>query len=316
MDLFGVIIYFVIIIIYAIANANGYNGRYSRNNSRLRDLYDIEEFSFGYDPLGSVREDYNTRLQEYYQYNKPRFYLKNNYCELRLITNGTLTYFYCKERSDGRKKGRFFDVRGNSEHASTMWAILDMEFNKRSNYNSMRKLYYTLNQGFETTGGLRYFYEPWQKKYPNYDDNSAQNEYCRLELKKTPNNQFVIVCSEVWGKSPKQFAISGNKYLLQKIIADFAKERNKFHTYLELLAKYSLRTDCKVQVLEKTEEDVKKQTVQPVKTEEQTKEPEPTKYIHVDTDEKNAQEKQNKDEDISNIPPQEIEKYNERNLDL
>ena len=310
------VIYLVIGIIYAIASANGYNGRYSRNNSTLRNRYGllgVEDFSLEYDPLERVRNLYNNRLQAYYQYKKPRLYLKNNFCELRLIINGNKTQFYCKEKTDGRKKGRFFEVKGNSEHASTMWAIIDMEFTKRSDYTSVRKLYYSLNQGFETTGGLRYFYEPWQNKYPNYDDDAAQNEYCRLELIKNENNQYVIICSEVWSKSPKQFVISGNKYLLQKIISDFAEEKNKFLTYTDLLAKYAMRLDCKVKELnsnEKCEQDTFEQTA---KQEKSKKEPE--SYIHVDLEEK-PKEISKKENEISNNQQHNIKKYNERNLDL
>ena len=271
-----------------------------------------DDFSLSLDDrLNRIREEYNKRLMLYYANHSPRFYLKNNHCELRLIKNEKSISFYCKEKTNGQKKGRYFEIQGNDQHASTMWAIIDMEFTQKSDYNSIKELYYRLNQSMNTRGGLRYFYEPLLKKYPNFDDNYAQNEYCRLELKEGQNHQFVIICSEIWSKNPKQFVINGNKYLLQNIMSRFVEEKNKFYTYKELLAKYSAWYDAKVREINDISNNEIKEN-QEIEQSVQQKNPEPKKYIHVDLDEDKNQESV----DIKEENQKENKKYDERHLDL
>lgn len=322
------IMYLVIgIIIYVIASATGHNGRYSRFrdvNYRRYGLIGVDDdFSLDTDSrLESIRDEYSRRLELYYAEHKPRTYLKNNFCELRLIVDGNEVYFYCKEKTDGRHKGQFFYVRGNRDHASTMWGIIDMMFNKCTDYTQVRNLYRRLNKGYTTVGGMKYFYEPSLKKYPNFNDNFAQNEYCSLELKQMELGKFVIVCSEIWSKKPKQFIIKGNKYLLLKMISDFAEERNKFKNYSDLYATYYSHKDCDVMELsdEKKKLMSNKNTEQAaVQTERsEPKKPEPVKYIHADIDEaqnnKTIQNDEKKESD--NTEQTNIKKYNERNLDL
>ena len=167
----GVIV-FALRIYFAFFYTERYGSRYG--SWRLQDIY-----STAFDPIERVRDEYDRRLQIYYSTNKPRTYLKNNKCELRLITDGSGVHFYCKEKTNGKSKGRFFEVKGESAHVSTMWGILDMGFDRNSTYSSLRSLYMRLNQTSDSVGGLRYFYEPWLKKYPNYNGTYVQNEYCR-----------------------------------------------------------------------------------------------------------------------------------------
>lgn len=302
------IIYLIIGIIYAIASANGYNGRYSRNNFRLRNMeygrYGLigvdENFSLSLDDrLNMIREEYDKRLMQYYADHSPRFYLKNNHCVLRLIKNGNGTSFYCKEKTNGTKKGKYFEVRGNNEHASTMWAIIDMEFSKRSDYQSVKALYYRLNQTTNTTGGLMYFKEPFFSKYPDYDEKYAQNEYCALEYS---DNENSIICSELWPHHPKQFIIKGNKYLLINLITEFKREKDKFLSFSHLLAKYSIRGDVTVNMIsEQKTEKPKAETKQTPNVSENK--------IQVETNDKKIN-----NEGFENF--KDIKKYNERNLDL
>ena len=312
------VLYLLIGIIYVIASASGYNGRYSRYNRRLNMEYGRygllgvdRDFSLEYSQLDGIRDEYNRRLSNYYKYNKPRTYLKNDKCELRLIVNKSGTYFYCKEKPNGNRKGRFFEVKGNSEHASTMWGIIDMEFNNKSDYSNVKSLYYRLNQSFNTTGGLRYFYEPWLKKYPDYDKKRVQNEYCLMELKELSAGKNVIFCSTLWNKKTKQFVINGNKYLLLNIIKKFAEEKNKFETYTDLLAKYAARLDINVKEINTDIQEEKFDNRQKGQVKE--KEPEPIKSIHVDIEENKKNEEKNQSDVTENVN---IKKYDERNLDL
>ena len=305
-------IYLVIGIIYAIASANGYNGRYSRNNFRLRNMeygrYGLigvdDDFSLSLDSrLDRIREEYNRRLQQYYASNTPRTYLKNNHCELRLIKDEKGIRFYCKEKSNGRRKGRFFEVQGNSEHAGTMWAIIDMEYNKRTDYQAVKALYYRLNQTSNTTGGLKYFYEPFFKKYPDYDEKHAQNEYCSMEF---IDSEGCIFCSELWSSQPKQFKIKGNKYLLLNIISEFKQEKDKFQFYTKLLSKYMQRNDIQVVTIVKKSTDNYQQTGEVT----QQKKSDKIKQKSENIDVIKTEEKQNPAEQKN------IEKYDERNLDI
>ena len=282
------IIYLIIGIIYAIASANGYNGRYSRNNFRLRNMeygrYGLigvdENFSLSLDDrLNRIREEYDKRLMQYYADHSPRF--------------------YCKEKTNGTKKGKYFEVRGNNEHASTMWAIIDMEFSKRSDYQSVKALYYRLNQTTNTTGGLMYFKEPFFSKYPDYDEKYAQNEFCSLEYSDRENS---IICSELWSHHPKQFIIKGNKYLLINLITEFKREKDKFLSFSHLLAIYSKRGDVTVNMIseQKTEKPKAEKKQNPNVSENK---------IQVETNDKKIN-----NEGFENF--KDIKKYNERNLDL
>ncbi len=302
------IIYLIIGIIYAIASANGYNGRYSRNNSRLRNMeygrYGLigveEDFSLSLDArLSRIREEYNRRLMLYYTDHSPRLYLKNKHCELRLIKNEKGISFYCKEKTDGNKKGKYFEVQGNNEHASTMWAIIDMEFTKRSDYQSVKELYYRLNQTINSTGGLRYFYEPFFKKYPNNDENHAQNEYCTLEYL---DKEKCIICSELWANNPKKFIIKANKYLLLNLISQFKQEKDKFQSFQYLFSKFSQRGDVKVEMIHDQSTENSEVTIKQEPKNIENK-------VQLEVDDKNkVDEKFDKFNDIK--------KYNERNLDL
>jgi hypothetical protein len=59
-----------------------------------------------------------------------------------------------------------------------MWAIIDMEFNSFTKYDEIRDLYLKLNQGYNTRGGLKYFYQPFTGGLPKPVVNKfAQNEF-------------------------------------------------------------------------------------------------------------------------------------------
>ena len=314
-----------------MARATGSTERMS--SSRYRSgygrygLYGMQDdFSLEYDPLESIRQTYNDRLQIYYRHNKPQTYLINKNCEARLIKedNGNF-WFYVKSRTTGKFSGAYFEVKGNSAHASTMWAIIDMEFNSLTRYIDIRDLYYKLNQGYATRGGLKYFYQPITGGLPkmifNKTEKMAQNEFCRMEIEILPDGENVIVCSEIWGDlnydKPRKFAIKGEKIILYGILSEFAKNKNKMLNYLDLLYAYMKRTDCTV---EEISDDVKPQenfkpASELLKEPEIKKELEPIKYIHVDLDEK-PKEPEVKQNEENNISEKEIKKYDERNLDL
>lgn len=300
-----IIIYIFIAVIYAIASASGYNGRYSRNNFTIRNReygrYGLlgvdDDFSLSLNnKLEKIRDEYSRKLQIYYAEHSPRTYLKNKYCELRLIRNENGIIFYCKEKPHGKKQGRYFEVQGNSEHSSTMWAIIDMEFENLNNYDSIKSLYYKLNQSSNSTGGLRYFYEPFLKKIPDYDEYSAQNEYCKVEYIKNDN---CIICSELWNNNPRKFKIIGNKYLLLNIISEFKAVKDKFRSFSEIFAEFSLREDITIAILQEQNEE---------KNSEHLKQ-------NIVLSKENFNENNIEDKE-SSTDFDAIKKYNERNLDL
>lgn len=284
--------------------------------------------------LDYIRETYEIKLKSYYKNHKPRSYLISKHCELRLIQDkkGNIS-FYCKERTDGIKSGRYFDVKGDSVHASTMWAIIDMEFNKITNFFDVKELYYSLNQGLDTTGGLKYYNEPVLKKLPEAEINkSAQNEYCRMEVQLLPNGEKVIVCSEIWGEKvwnkPKSFVISASTPILYGILAEFEKTNDKMLQYQTLLYRYTARSDCKVtevpinKDINTENKNVKKEVKKTnnILQAEIKEDVEPIPYLHVD-----IKEEETKEQNIRNIEPkntetesneQNINKYDERHLDL
>ena len=310
MEYLEYIFYIIFAIIYIAASVNGRNGRYSRNNPRLREQNDSLLDAYLDTSLDRIRNEYERRLKMYYEYNKPRVYLKNSYCELRLIKNENGIYIYCKERPSGNRKGRFFEISGNDEHASTMWGIFDMKFNEQSNYSSMRRLYFSLN----STNGVRYLEEPFFKKYPNANnDNIAQNEYCRMELQTSHNSGSYIVCTDIWSFSGKQFLIYGNKYLLLNIISRFADEKNKFVTHKELFERYAHTAGCEVRFVTQNtntaDEISENKDLPPEQTDFQQ---EPKQKIQTENKET---EVEGKEENELNIP-EKNDRFEERKLDL
>ena len=321
-----VIIWIVVGVIYAIVEASGHSGRYSSFNSPGRyGILGVEDFSLSYDPLEGIRRTYEERLKVYYLHNKPKQYLLNKYCEAKFVRIKSKMYFYCKERTNGKSAGRYFEVKGNAEHVATMWAIIDMEFNGYTRFQDVKDLYYSLNQGLETRGGLRYYNEPFMNKLPAAQTNkSAQNEYCRMEVITGINGEKAIICSEIWGvknfDKPRKFVINGDKLVLYGILSEFSKERDKMVDYLNLLYRYAMYPGCIIKELNEEEQPSDKP-----KYDEHN--PEPIKYIHVDLSEDTKENKQQKSkqnevpqdikpEDVPEEPAKNIEKYNERNLDL
>ncbi len=256
------------------------------------------EIDNGGEELENLRSQYAKMLNTYYKNNTPKYYLINNFCEARLVKDKLDVYFYVKERFTSVLNGSYFEVRGNIDHVYTMWGIIDMEFNKLKNYGDLRSLYMSLNQGYNTTGGLKYFNEPRFNKLPKPIKNkTAQNEYCRMEIE-TIHGETVIVCSEIWGTpkydKPKKFVIQGNKHSLYKIINSFAKKINKKQNYDELFREYIMRRHCSVLTPEEFEESTNKQ-----KSENIIQKPEQPEYKTESTENKN----------INN-------NYGERKLDL
>lgn len=257
MEGLGSLIYIVFIIIFAIIRVS-YDSRYGprRNGYGRYGVYGMQDdFSLEYDPLAEIRQSYNELLQVYYRHNKPRTYLINKYCEARIIKedNGKV-WFYVKNKTTGNFSGAYFEVKGNNAHASTMWAIIDMEFNNLSRYSDIRDLYSKLNHSSGTTGGMRFFYQPITGGLPKPIINKmAQNEFCRMEVQTMPNGEKYILCSEIWGylqwDKPRKFTITGDKLILYGILSEFSKDKNKMLNYLDLLYQYANRTDCTVREL-------------------------------------------------------------------
>ena len=309
----GDIIWIIFGIIYVIAST-GRRSRY-RNNFFFEMQDDI---SVIIDPLEEIRQTYNERLQIYYKHNSPKTYLINKDCEAKLIKEDNNVWFYVKERTQGKVPGAYFEVKGENNHVSTMWAIFDMEFNSLTRYRDLKDLYYELNRTLESRGSLRYYHEPIRNRLPKPIINKmAQNEFCRMEIETLPNSKKVLICSEIWGSlqydKPRKFVIEGDKLILYGILSEFTKSKDKMQTYLDLLYKYSQKEDCRIREINDTIEPVEntnsaKKILEDLEQRVESKQKEePEQILQVDLDEKTEEET----EEI-----QKIKKYDERNIDL
>ena len=292
----GTLIYLIIAIIYALLRTNyeSHGSNRYRNGYGRYGVYGMQDdFSLDYDPLEDVRRSYNERLQVYYKHNAPKTYLINRYCEARLIKeNDGKVWFYVKERTEANSKffGNYFEVKGNNTHASTMWAIIDMEFNSLTRYADIRSLYYKLNQSYETVGGLKYFNQPIIGGLPKPIVNRmAQNEFCRMEVLSDSNGEKYILCSEIWGAlqydKPKKFVIKADKLILYGILSELSDKKNKMLNYLNLLYKYSQKEDCTVrEINDNIKPEQNTNSAKKLLEEAEQQEQKPT--LHVDLDEK------------------------------
>ena len=325
--LLQLIVYLIVFLIYFIFGGN-----------RIRlggtDLLRDTEFDMDFDSLAERREIYNGRLRAYYRYNKPRLYLINRNCEAKLLKDkkGSIS-FYVKERTVHNEQGDYFEVKGDNAHAYTMWSIIDMEFNELTRFDDIDDLYRSLNQGYNTRGGMRYYIKPLFRKLPEPVINeSAQNEFCRLSINKMPNGRNVLVCSEIWGekdyKSPREFIITGDSNKLFKILTDFSTEKNKMEDCITLLAKYAKRTDIKIEVINKKDPEKGDRPEQRLNQPEKSFNPDEMKPLKTDIKTTPAEEYKKQQENRRKAEPYNIEEsqsekkeernnmYNERKLDL
>ena len=324
---FELIIYLVIFLLYFLFGGN----RIRLGGNDFFGNYDID---LGYDPLAEFRNEYNNRLRLYYRYNKPKLYLINRNCEAKLLKDkkGRVS-FYVKERTVYGKQGKYFEVKGDTPHSYTMWSIIDMEFNELTRFDDIEELYKSLNQGYNTRGGMKYYKTPLFRKLPEPVKNeSAQNEFCRLSINKTPSGRTVLVCSEIWGeenyKNPKEFIIIGDINRLFQILTDFSTEKNKMEDYITLLAKYAKRTDIKIEVVNKKDPEKEDRPEQRLNQPEKSFNPDEMKPLKTDIKTTPAEEYKKQQENRRKAKPDNIEEsqsekkeernnmYNERKLDL
>ena len=204
--------------------------------------------------------------------------LVNNYCELRLWDRNVLPsmphdfILCCREKTDGKRPGRIFFLTGQSDHTATVWAVFNMSFTKKSNYNSMKSLYRTMkgdNWSVNLQGYSRYSYEQtvdiqenrslYKKLLPS---NMAENEFCRMQIFPSGPNDFVIVCTNIWdiSENPEKFTITGIPDYLYKILDDFKEKKHQFETFYQLKKKFSLKPKEQLSIRPETEEILPSQT--------------------------------------------------------
>jgi len=291
------------------------------------DQYFDSYFSPG---LEHIRNKYEQLLKAYFKEHEHRTYLINEYCEARLVAKRNKHSFYIKQRHTGYFNilgGKFIEISGSEKHVTKMWTILDMEFRFNSTYDSLKKLYWSLQGVYNAKEIPRHYVSATEESsisvHENFIDRlpkpeihkSAQNEFCRMEIQTLQDKEKVIICSEIWGTpdydKPKKFVIKAKKYVLYEIITEFTERKNKLENYSELLEQYSNRSDCKVETLE----DLKNQQIKQ-STEEITQNTKETKI-----------EEQDQDENKEYLPKDNLphlrqenlplpKRYDERNLDL
>ena len=206
-------------------------------------------------------------LQKYLKTNQIKFELKNPYVELRLV-NGI---FYCKERTNGKKQGRFFYVNDDYEALMTSWGLINGFFKNNTKYNKLKDFYlkisaqkiydvdeydpydlygqnwfgqrrrFNLTRTIASSYANPHFHESKTQLYPDFILNEAQNEYCRLTLKREGDN-FYILCEEIWGT--RNFIIECDNP--EAILNEFKLFRNKMLDYPKLLKLYKYAKKCNI----------------------------------------------------------------------
>ncbi len=166
--------------------------------------------------------DDEDKLQAYYEQKGARTYLINSYCEARLEKDDkNRAYYYVKE-----KRGRLFISSACWEiNVYTTWHAIEENFSESTTYENLKAIYINIGRNGKTATFHESFISAPQT------ETSAQNEYCRMEMKNISNNEIVLECSEIWGEfeydRPKKFIIKGEKELLCKILEDFKIERRE-----------------------------------------------------------------------------------------
>ena len=191
--------------------------------------------------------------------------LVNEFCEMRYITLGydytgnTQTFFYCKEKTNGKKPGRMFYITGSDSHTATMWAIFNMEFDQKSTYSSIRRRYLSIQNNL-----WNYMYEDSQIIYPPYGPEEAQNEYCRMVLEREENEQGKITCSEIWSKNEnkKIFIMRGKYQYLIRLIMFFRASNNIYADFQTLLRTYRYDKNITIEEFGKTNDYEKKNSIE------------------------------------------------------
>jgi len=281
----------------------------------------------------NIRNKYEKKLKKYYRDHKPRIYLINEYCVAQFFKpRHGAAYFYVKERGIN-KIGKYFELKGDNNHVTTMWAFFDMEFSASMTYEDLRLLYMDLNGKvygpyFREYPDRYEIHDKWSKtvKYTNLfiKNKMAQNEYCRMELKILSSGEKVIICSEIWGTpdydKPRKFVIKALVETLYDILNDMQK--NPMFDYDKLFDMYKNYSDyhytgCLVYTLEdyrledERAREVKKKE-QEIMQEKQCRNH--SKKKQEEKPEQNSEE--NKEIHLllpPNLPPP---KYDERNLDI
>jgi hypothetical protein len=124
-------------------------------------------------------------LRQYINTHQLQNKLENRYCFLRynITDSGTIT-LSCRERSMGNKIGRTFTIRGDNDHAATMWALINMKFSSSTTYESLLKLY-----NYYNNGNSYYLYANNEQYYRiATGELEADNEYCEMTMIKKSNN--------------------------------------------------------------------------------------------------------------------------------
>ena len=249
------------------------------------------------------------RLKEYLKNNQIKFELKNSYIEMRYVND----CFYCKERTNGKKEGRFFYVKGEQGHVMTAWGLINAAFKPHTKYSQIRRFYLSTSverrmdinefdfiedynsslSGIErySNNNLRYlrstkrfFYEDNWTKQPDFIMNEAQNEYCRLTIKQA-DGKFYILCKEIWG----------NKYFYaetdypEQIIREFKLHSNKMETYASVLRrfKYKLMLNVVTNESNTTEQTAKEEKEDDKQNHSDTEQEKPTNILRKN-DERNV----------------------------
>ena len=148
----------------------------------LKELYEHRfDRAYAGERVSKRRINYEKKLREYYNNHKPRTNLTNEYCEANLITeNGNVSYFYVKNKTDQKSGNVFFEVKGNTIHVATMWAIFDMEFKANTRYEDLLSLYKDLNNNFNFL--YEYDYETFDNKQ-NIQQSEIQNPRQNISIK-------------------------------------------------------------------------------------------------------------------------------------
>jgi len=200
------------------------------------------------------QNEFKMQIKNFKNKNKIKNILKNNKCELRLLSQKSNIFIYCKERAKGNTPGEYFEVRGPKNEIKNLWILFNIKFSDNVDCSEMNIVYDEFN--ISKTLFINYKYN---FPYPdNLYNNEAQNEFCRMKITKTLN-AYKLECYEIWGEAytvydgdvvekyrkEKSFEIISDYENLYVILTKFYKQPNKFENFNFLEKKYSnyIKTD-------------------------------------------------------------------------
>ena len=225
------------------------------------------------DTLEARRAKYARRIEKFYKRNKPRVILKNDNVIIRFIVSGKKQFFYCISRNNN--KG--FQFGGNSQNAAamagTLWGLIDMEFEKNTEYDDIIKLFKEIYPPEIRYANGQNPYHYFQENILTHVINFKDKNY-KLKLKQDNSGRKYIICSETEHckgkrrnkrKTGRRYIIRADEFVITEIIYDY--RYSKINDFLQSYQFLSKRDDCEIKFYDKTDKNETKQNADNINSE-------------------------------------------------